>query len=149
MNYNMHGMAKTVSELFVMLKTAEVEIKKEHTVLMINKTVDFKKSGASGKGRNWKSKKGGKAVANPKAAKFGPKPKLGVVCFYIKGDGHYKRNCTKYLAGKKAGKFADKEKGICDIHVIDVYLTSARSNTWVFDTGYVAHICNSQRELWN
>ena len=142
MNYNMHGMAKTLPKLFMMLKTAEVEIKKEHAVLMINKTVDFKKSGAKGKGKNWKSRKGGKGYANPKTNKSGPKPKPGVVCFYCKGDGNWKRNCTKYLADKKAGKFAT-EKGICDVHVIDVYLTSARSYTWVFDTGSVAHIRNS------
>ena len=30
MNYNMQGMTKTLSEIFVMLKTAVVEIKKEH-----------------------------------------------------------------------------------------------------------------------
>ena len=30
MNYNMQGMDKTIPELFVMLKAAEVEIKKEH-----------------------------------------------------------------------------------------------------------------------
>ena len=35
-------------------------------------------------------------------------------------------------------------KGIFDIHVIDVYLTNARSSAWVFDTGSVAHICNSK-----
>ena len=34
----------------------------------------------------------------------------------------------------------DKVKGIFDIHVIDVYLTNARSSTWVFDTGFVAHL---------
>src|SRR4051812_32029193 len=38
-------------------------------------------------------------------------------------------------------------KGICDIHVIDVYLTRARSSTWEFDTGSVAHICNSKQGL--
>ena len=38
-------------------------------------------------------------------------------------------------------------KGICDIHVIDVYLTNARSSTWVFDTGSVANICNSKQGL--
>ena len=112
MNYNMHGMAKQLSNLFVMLKTVEVEIKKEHPVLMINKTVYFKKSGAKGKGRNWKSKKGGKTIANPKTTKSGRKPKPGIVCFYCKGDGHWKCNCTKYLADKKTGKFVDKEKGI-------------------------------------
>ena len=38
-------------------------------------------------------------------------------------------------------------KGIFDIHVIDVYLTNARSTAWVFDTGSVAHICNSKQGL--
>ena len=43
MNYNMQGMVKTIPELFAMLKAAEVEIKKEHQVLMVNKTTIFKK----------------------------------------------------------------------------------------------------------
>ena len=30
-----------------------------------------------------------------------------------------------------------------------MYLTSARSSSWVFDTGVVAHICNSKQELRN
>ena len=34
MNYNMQGMDKMIPELFAMLKAAEVEIKKEHQVLM-------------------------------------------------------------------------------------------------------------------
>ena len=63
--------------------------------------------------------------------------------------GSPERNCPKYLEDRKSGKTVDKEQGIFDIHVIDVYLTSARSNTWVFDTGSVAHICNSQEELRN
>ena len=42
-----------------------------------------------------------------------------------------------------------KKKGISDIHVIDVYLTSTRSSAWVFDTGSVAHICNSKQVLQN
>ena len=49
--------------------------------------------------------------------------------------GHWKRNCPKYLADKKDGKV---NKGTCDIHVIDVYLTRTRSSTWVFDTGSAA-----------
>ena len=35
MNHNMQGMDKTIPELFAMLKAAEVEIKKEHQVLMV------------------------------------------------------------------------------------------------------------------
>ena len=40
-------------------------------------------------------------------------------------------------------------KGIFDIHVIDVFLTHARSSAWLFDTGSVAHICNSKEDLLN
>ena len=45
MNYNMQGMTKTIPELFTMLKSAKVEIKKEHEVLMVNKTTSFNKKG--------------------------------------------------------------------------------------------------------
>ena len=144
MNFNMQGMEKTIPEVYSMLKSAEVEIKKEHQVLMVNKTTKFKK----GKGKK-NFKKDGKGVAAPgkpvagKKSKNGPKPETE--CFYCKGKGHWKRNCPKYLADKKAGN----TKGICDIHVIDVYLTSTRSSSWVFDTGAVAHICNSKQELRN
>jgi hypothetical protein len=37
-----------------MLKAAEVEIKKEHNMLLINKTTDFKKSDGKTKGSNGK-----------------------------------------------------------------------------------------------
>jgi hypothetical protein len=107
----MHGMTKFLSELFAMLNTAEVEIKKEHNVLLVNKTMDFKKSGKSTKGpKDKKSQKDGKRVVGPPRA---PKVKTGVNCFYCKGDGHRKRNCTKYLEDKKAGKvFARRERYI-------------------------------------
>jgi hypothetical protein len=49
----------------------------------------------------------------------------------------------------RPARFIAKEKGIFDIHVIDIYLTSARSNMWVFGTGFVANICNSQQDLRN
>ena len=45
MNYNKQGMDKSTVELFAMHKVAEVEIKKEHQVLMVNKTTSFKKKG--------------------------------------------------------------------------------------------------------
>jgi hypothetical protein len=106
-----------------MLKTAEVEIKKEHTVLMVNKSVEFKKHGRKTKGpKGKKPQKGGNYVVGPPKA---PKAKPGVTCSYCKEDGHWKRNYPKYLEDKKARRIAVKDKGICDIHVIDIYLTSA------------------------
>ena len=91
-----------------MLKSAKVEIKKEHQVLMVNKTTSFKKR-AKGKKGNFKNN--GKQVATPmKKPKARPKPETK--CFYCKGIGHWKWNCPKYLADKKDGKV---NKGILDI----------------------------------
>ena len=93
-----------------MLKSAEVEIKKEHQVLMVNKTTKFKK----GKGKK-NFKKDGKGVAAPgkpvtgKKSKNGPKPETE--CFYCKGNGHWKRNCPKYIVDKKAGN----TKGVVEL----------------------------------
>ena len=50
MNYNMQGMTKVIPELFVMLKSTEVEIKKEHQVLMVKKTTNFNKKGQGKEG---------------------------------------------------------------------------------------------------
>ena len=98
MNNNLQGMEKTIPELFAMLKATEVEIKKEHQVLMVNRTTSFKKKG---KGKKGNFKKNGKPVAAPmKKPKAGPKPETG--CFYCKGTDHWKRNCPNYLADKKA-----------------------------------------------
>ena len=136
MNYNMQGMDKTIPELFAMLKAVEVEIKKEHQVL-VNKTTSFKKKG---KGKKGNFKKNSKSVAtSTKKPKSGAKPETE--CFYCKGTGHWKRNCPKYLADKKDGKV---NKGIFDIHVIDVYLIGVRSSPWVFDTSSVAKISRSE-----
>ena len=109
---------------------------------MVNKTTSFKKKG---KGKKENFKKNSKPVANPaKKPKSGAKPETE--CFYYKGTRPWKRNCPKYLADKKDGKV---NKGILDIHVIDVYFTSVYSNPSVFDTGSVAKSSNSKRELQN
>ena len=139
MNYNMQGMDKTIPELFAMLKATEVEIKKEHQVLMVNNSTSFKKKGKGKKGNFKKNSK--RVAAQVKKPKSGPKPENE--CFYCKGTSHWKRNFPKYLADKKYGRV----KGIFDIHVIHVYSTNARSSAWVFDTGSVAHICNSKQGL--
>ena len=58
MNYSMYGMTKVIPELFAMLKSTKVEIKKEHQVLMVNKTTSFKKraKGRRGTSRRTASK---------------------------------------------------------------------------------------------
>ena len=137
MNYNMNGMDKNTNELFAMLKTTEAAMQKDtNHVMMVNKTTSFKKKKKAKKGKG--------------AGKTGTqeKPKGGASketeCFYCKGRGHWKRNCKKYLADKKSGTSG---KGIIVIHVIDVFLASSNCKSWVFDTGSVAHICNSIQGL--
>ena len=72
-----------IPKLFVMLKSVKVEIKKEHQVLMVNKTTSFKEKG---EGRKGNFKKNGKQVATPgKKPKARPKPETK--CFYFKGSG--------------------------------------------------------------
>ena len=67
-----------------MLKATEVEIKKEHQVLMVNKTTNFKKKG---KGKKGNFKKNSKPVAAlVKEPKVEPKPETK--CFYCKGNRH-------------------------------------------------------------
>ncbi|KAK1620077.1 hypothetical protein QYE76_025594 [Lolium multiflorum] len=100
-----NNMNKEFPELFGMLKAAEIEIKKEHQVLMVNKTTSFKKQGKS-KG---KFKKGGKKAATPPMKpKNGPKP--DAECYYCKEKGHWKRNCSKYLADLKSGLVKKKKE---------------------------------------
>ena len=138
----MQGMTKTIPELFVMLKSTKVEIMKEHQVLMIDKTTTFKKRA---KGKKGNFKQNGKQVVTPaEKPKAGPKPETEWL--YCKGNGHWKRKYPEYLVDKKDGRV---NKGIFDIQIIDVYLTSVYINPWVFDTCSVAKISNSKQELHN
>ena len=84
MNYSMQGM-EMIPELFAVLKAAKVEIKKEHQVLMVNKTTSFKK----GKGRKVNFKNGKPVAAPVKKPKVEPKPKTK--CFCNKGNSHRSR----------------------------------------------------------
>ena len=64
----------------------------------------------------------------------------------LQADWSLEAELPQVFGDNKDGKV---NNGICDIHVIDVYLTRARSSTCVFDTGSVANICNSKQGLRN
>ena len=80
MNYNMQGMDKTIPELFAMLKAAEVEIKKEHQVLMVNKTTSFKKKGKGKKERGFNKGQIGVGVALLKSLPLKTDRSHGIMC---------------------------------------------------------------------
>ncbi|XP_071674349.1 uncharacterized protein [Lolium perenne] len=96
------GMNKYLPEFLSMLKNAEVEIKKEYQVLMVNKTTSFKNNGKKGKPKSNFKKDGKFVVATEKKAKA--VPELDTECFYCKGTGHRRCNFPKYMDDKKNGK---------------------------------------------
>jgi hypothetical protein len=144
----MHGVEKGLNELCGMLKIAECDIKKSaghsHVMAVQNKPT-FKK-----KGNSWQKKgKAKDSISKPKPA---PKTKAGPAkdteCFFCHETGHWKRNCNKYLASlKKNGSKSTSSSGTLVVYVVDVFLADSYINSWVFDTGSVAHICNMMQGL--
>jgi hypothetical protein len=96
----MHGMDKKLIELHGMLKKEEADIKKgTNQVLMVQNKAKFKKSSWP---KNKAKSKGSKAAdqVQSKASEAKKGSSTGSPCFYCKEEGHWKRNCNKYLADK-------------------------------------------------
>src|SRR6187397_2402890 len=149
MNYNMHSMEKTLTELHDMLKQAEQTLKDEgkHDMLMIKRGKPFKFSGKKKKGFKGKGKKKtfppkSKATKDNKEKKVASS-KSDSECFYCKKKGHWKRDCLKFKEDKKNGTVAS-ESGI---FVINFNFTSLTS--WVLDTGCGSHLCSNSQGLRN
>ena len=105
-------MDKTLPQLAAMLRTAEKNMKgKGKAILMVNngkfKRQHKKPNKSKGNGK-------GKAVAKPSTKAL--KPTGGVAkegkCFYCNKQGHWKRNCPKYLEDKKNGNVPTTSAGI-------------------------------------
>jgi hypothetical protein len=145
-NYHMHGAKKGLNELRGMLKTAESDIKKStgggHVMAVQNNP------NCKNKGISWK-KKGRAKVENPKPNP-NPKTRTGPAadteCFHYHEKGHWKRNCKVYLASlKNRGSKSTSTSGTLIVYVMDILVADSFINSWVFDTGLVAHICNSMQ----
>jgi hypothetical protein len=148
-NYHLHGAERSLNELCGLLKTAEADIKKAagtNQVLAIQNKPNFKRK----KGNAWKKK--GKAkdeIPKPNP----PAPKAGAAadaeCFYCKGKGHWKRNCKQYLASlkKDGGGKGTPAAHTLVVHITEIFLANSCVNSWVFDTGSVAHICNTMQGM--
>jgi hypothetical protein len=146
----MHGVENGLNELCGMLKTAETDIKKgagtSHVMAVQNKP-NFKK-----KGNVWRKQKGkGKAKGetskpNPHAPKA--RPPTDEECFQCKGKGHWKRNCKLYLESlKKDGGKGTTIAHTLVVYITDIFLANSYINSWVFDIGSFAHICNTMQGM--
>ena len=63
-------------------------------------------------------------------------------CYHCGVDGHWKRNCNKYLSELK-----EKKKGKFDLLVLESNLVEVDSQSWINDSGSTNHICSSLQML--
>ncbi|GJS67257.1 retrotransposon protein, putative, ty1-copia subclass [Tanacetum coccineum] len=145
-NYNMHGMGNTIPELHTMLKLAEKSIpKKAPAVLAIRQgKIQKPKSQAQGKGK--KRGKGKSKLSYDPKHKIPPPakkehPAKDTKYHHYHKTGHWKRNCPLYLAELKKNK-----SGTSGIFTIKMF-SFPESNTWIYDTGFGTHICNTIQGL--
>jgi len=146
----MHAVENGWNELCGMLKIAEANIKKgagSSQVLAVPNKPNFKRK----KGNAWKKKKGKAKDEIHKPNQVAPKagPAADEECFYYKGKGHWKRNCKLYLASLNENGVS---KGTPATHTLvvyitDIFLADSYINSRVFDTGSVAHICETMQGM--
>ncbi len=113
MNYNMNDWERTIPQLYKMLTTAEKNLpKKPSQVLMIREGQIKKPKAKYSKGNPFNSK--GKGKKFPKAQNPKKKEKVAKedTCFECGKVGHWKRNCPTYLAGLKTKKADEGTSGI-------------------------------------
>jgi hypothetical protein len=146
----MHGAEKGLNKLCDMLKTTEADIKKgagtNHVMVVQNKP-NFNKKGNAWRKQKGKGKaKGETSKPNPPAPKA--RPSADEECFHCKGKGYWKRNCKLYLESlKKDGGKGTTVAHTLIVYITDIFLANSYTNSWVFDTRLVAHICNMMQGM--
>jgi hypothetical protein len=97
MNFRMNGMEKTVAELHGMLKIAEDSIKKNlNYVMMIQKEKKRRKCWTPPKDKD-KEKVFDEPLSSKPKTKGKLDPSRDEECFHCHKNGHWFRNCKKYL----------------------------------------------------
>ncbi|KAI3798461.1 hypothetical protein L1987_33738 [Smallanthus sonchifolius] len=103
MNFNMNGWVKTVPEIHGMLKTAEMNVQSNTNQILMVRSGGVTKPKPKKRVNNSKVKKKVNVVAKPatnnkQVAKPKPPPPEERQCFECNKMGHWKRNCSEYLA---------------------------------------------------
>ncbi|GKC43330.1 zinc finger, CCHC-type containing protein [Tanacetum coccineum] len=149
-NYNMHNTGKTLAELHAMLKLHEKGIPKKAktAVVLAIREGKIHKDKKKPQGAKGKAKGKNKLAYTPKT-KIPPPPKRDnpakdSICHHYKEVGHWRRNCPSYHAELKKRMNASVAS-TSGIFTIELY--AFPNKTWVYDTGYGTHICNTSQGL--
>ena len=149
-NYVMNKLDYNVTQLLNELQTFEA-ISKTRTQQAEANVAETKASSSYNNKKKRKNNKGASTgrpknkQAAPKASdkKKGSKEKKPKgKCFHYEVDGHWKRNCNKYLSELK-----EKKKGKFDLLVLEANLVEVDSQSWIIDSGSTNHICSSLQML--
>ncbi|GKB71263.1 retrotransposon protein, putative, ty1-copia subclass [Tanacetum coccineum] len=147
-NYNMHNMRKSIVELHAMLKLHEKGILKKAKTLAVLAIWEGKIQKDRKKPQGVKGKdKGKNKLAYAPKPKIPPPPKRehpakDFVCHHCKEVGYWKGNYSSSQAELKKRKSAriTSTSGILTIELYDF-----PNKTWVYDTVYGTHICNTSQ----
>ena len=111
-NFLVNDMDKTLPQIATMLRTAEKNMKRKGKAILIVNNGKFKRH--QKKPNKFKGNGKCKVVAKPSTKAL--KPTGGVAkegkCFYCNKNGHWKRNCLKYLEDKNNGNVPTTSTGI-------------------------------------
>ena len=68
-------------------------------------------------------------------------------CFHCQGEGHWKRNCPKFLESLKTKEKGKQGEGKTFSNLFTSKCSTSSSNAWILDTGASSHICSSFQDL--
>ena len=65
-------------------------------------------------------------------------------CTYCQVEGHWKRNCPKFLNAKNIGECMVSSR---ETHVLELNYVDNLTNAWIIDSGATDHVCSSLQVL--
>jgi hypothetical protein len=143
-NYVMNHKMCNLTELMNELQTYEALINDKGgkaNVAEANAAEGKDSSSKNKKKKNVGKQKGKKKIQKKKGKTAEPKPKGK--CFHCDQDGHWKRNCKKYLDELKK----KKKQGKSDLLVMETCLVENDFSSWIIDSGASNHVCVSLQML--
>ena len=140
-NFYMNKLDCTIPELINMLVTTEKTLKSLRGTILVVEQISSKRKSTRKKKAKFTKKQN--KESKPKK-KVPSKDEAKEKYFHCHTEGHWRRNCPKYLESLKIKKGDKLFEGML---VIKSNLTVSSTSSWVLDFGSSAHICTSIQSL--